>query len=102
MHAFIFQIVISVWLKSDLYFCYHIEDMIAPITNQIVTFMGLKVFWKFWPFDLSKLHARGDTKGDFYHLQYIALHLKYAIWLVEIMTQYANTKFTQNSLEHDQ
>ena len=37
-----------------------------------------------------------------FHLQNTALHLKHAIWLVKIMTQYANTTLIQSSLEHEQ
>ena len=63
---------LSVWLKSNVYFRYRIEDLITPhywscsaliiLANQIVTFMRVKVFWKFWPFVLSRLHAQGYAK----------------------------------------
>ena len=39
-------------------------------------------------------------KRNFIIFKNTELHLKYAIWLVEIMTQYENTKFIQSSLEH--
>ena len=47
-------------------------------------------------------YATKSRLNDVIIFKNTALHLKYAIWLVEIMMQYANTKFIQSSLEHDQ
>ena len=74
-----------IWLKSDLYLRYRIEDLITPhywscsllviLTNHTVTCIHLKISeaWAFWPFDLSILHGKGDTKtlhqNDFRHRQ---------------------------------
>ena len=62
----------TLYNQSISYFRYRIENLITPrywsfsvliiLTNQIVTFIRLKVFRKLWPFDLSRLHGRGDTK----------------------------------------
>ena len=71
----------SIWLKLDLYLHNRIENLITPrywscsvliiLTNQIVTFMWLKVFRKPRPFDLSRQHARSGTKqqNNFHHLK---------------------------------
>ena len=42
------------------------------------------------------------TLNDFVIFKNAALRLKYAIWLVKIMTQYATIKLMQSSLQHDQ
>ena len=46
----------------------------------------------------NEVWTRRDFKVNKNRTQNTALHLKHIIWLVEIMTQYANTKFTQSSL----
>ena len=78
-----------IWLKSDLYLSYRIEDLITThyrwcsvliiLTNQL----WLLGVWRYF--------------GSFENVSFIifktsALRLKYALWLVEIMTQYANYK----------
>ena len=107
---------ISIWLKPDLYLRYRIEDLTTPhywlcsvliiLTNQILTFMRLKVFRKLWFFAwinyIPKVTRKRINKTTFIIFKNTALRLKYAIWFVEIMTQYVNTKFIQSSLEYDQ
>ena len=70
----------QIWLKSDLYLRYRIEDLITPdywscsvliiLTNHSVT------------------HNVTESRlNDFVIFKNNALRLKYAIWLVEIMMQ---------------
>ena len=86
---------VSIWLKSDLYLRYRIEVLITPhywscsvliiLTNKIVNIMRLGVSQKLWPFDLSRLHAWGETfsyqQKDFHHLQkyHTAFKIRYLI-----------------------
>ena len=57
----------------------------------------LKVFQKFWHFDLTTC-PRWHENVNFIIFKNTAMHLNHTIWLVKIMTQYPNykvyTKFT--------
>ena len=85
----------TIWQKSDLYLRYRIDKsdnsplLIVFSANymgqSIVIFIRLKVGWT-----------------TFVIFNNTALCLKNFIWLVQIMTQYANTKFIQCSLENHQ
>ena len=103
------SLIVSIWQKTDLYLHYRIEDPISPhecscsviiiLNNQIVTFMRLKVFWNLWPFDLlisvdymPEVTWKRNNKTIFIIFKNTSLRLKCAIFLVEIMTQYANYK----------
>ena len=62
------------------------------MTNQFVTFLLLKVFWKLWPFDhLIRVDYRSEVTRTINNRMTLiilkkntALCLKYDIWLVEI------------------
>ena len=43
---------------------------------------------------MPEVTRKSNNKTTFIIFKNTALHLKYAIWLVELMMQYANTKFT--------
>ena len=63
-----------IWLKSDLYLRYRIEDLITVFSaNNIDQSIGY-------------FYATESRLNDFVILKNTALHLKYAIWMVEIMT----------------
>ena len=68
-------------------------------------FMCLKIFRKFWHFDLLNLKKTTCPKWhenvNFIIFKNTAMRLIYAIWLVKIMTQSPTTKFTQRSLKHN-
>ena len=107
----------TIWLKSDLYLQYRIEDLISKvrplftISNRGSDHSPLLIVSSGDNIDRSKnldfyvtegiseaLTVDLSTKVTFIIFKNTALCLKYAIWLVEIMMQYANykvhTKFT--------
>ena len=57
-------------------------------------------FFKVYSF-LRGNHCIKNLEVEFLQNKSDLAIFKYAIWLVEIITQYANTKFIQSSLEHD-
>ena len=78
---------------SDLYLHYRDEDLITP---------------HYWSCSVPIILTKKSLLcrlNDFVIFKNTPLRLKYAIWLVEIMTYaniYAKTKFIQSSLEYDQ
>ena len=77
-------------------------SVLIIMTNQIWTSTRLPgSFYGLHVIDMLEMTRKVILKKDF-HLQNTALHLKHAIWLVKIMTQYANTTLIQSSLEPEQ
>ena len=81
----------SIWLKSDLYLRYRIEDLITPH------------YWScwallYWPIN-SYFYATESRVNVFVIFKNTALRFKYAIWLVKIMQIQSSYKLS--SLEHD-
>ena len=71
--------------------------MLSTLTNQIVTFGSFDLL--IWEGYMPEVTWKLNNKTTFHHLQNTSqwLHLKYAIWLVKIMTQYGNTKVHKKS-----
>ena len=76
------------------------------IDQSNVTFMWPKQFGSFdlliWVNHMSEVTRKHNSKMTFVIFNNTARRLKYAIWLIGIITLYANTKFKQSSLEQDQ
>ena len=94
--------------KEDLITTYNFWcSVLIILTNQIVTFLcDWKYFGSFylliWVDFMPEVTWKLNNTTTFIIFKYIALRLKYAIWLVQIMTWYANKKIIQvNYLEHD-
>ena len=89
------------WLKLDLYLRYCKEDLITPhywscsvlyiLTNQIMTISAVLTFRSEYTTCL-RWHENVTTKQLSSSSKY-CISFETCIWLVEIMTHYANTKF---------
>ena len=87
--------------QSNLYFGYRIEDLITPhywswsvlyiLTNQIMTISAVLTFRSEYTTCL-RWHENVTTKQLSSSSKY-CISFETCIWLVEIMTHYANTKF---------
>ena len=101
--CFIFLTKLSLYKVRPLFTLSHRGSENSPllivfsanyIDQSTLTFIHLKVFRKLWPFDLSRLRARGDTKT------YLSpsSKIEHCVMSGRIMMQYANykvhTKFT--------
>ena len=104
--------ILSIWLKSDLYFRYRIED---PIPSHswwcslliILTNKWLKVFRKLRPFDLliweaymPEVTRKRNNKTTYIIFKNPALRLIEFDWS-KSWCKMQTTKFIQNWLEHD-